>query len=1158
MSLTGSPKAENTLVGSVKELKSIHGKSAYEIAVLNGFEGTEQEWLESLKGEKGEKGETPQNTEITDNKTTELTENSTHEQYPSAKATYDALLAQAIDIKVEPFGEGEEAPEYGGDENVTRATFAMRSTPMMASEEGITVTNYLVNSNFENADGWQMGSGDSLKFENNEAVITASAGTILRLTQSINKDVVPQRDGDVWFVKMHIKRDTTAPLADKFPATSIALNTDSGYLKAVDKYYEESDVFYGICTLSVDANKNMTMLANVNYTSYDTLERTVSYSKAVLVNLTETYGSGNEPTADEFYRLLTSKQDAWFDGTTTLYESEIPNDSGDEEGGDDSGDIDNVPDDTTCTKVTLTVSDDKLRLDIRGIYRYNDTHCDVTHVDWGDGSSTDIKGATDDEMRHDYTVGGTYTITLVGMTIFTGFHEKNVSELVLGSTVTEIKQSAATGNKNLLEVTIHAETPPKMGLTIGGIGAFGPQVTKITVPNDAYLTAENWSVYADVLHVDDNMGGDTGDDGEDIPGGDTGGDTGGGDNDDGGNGGNTDVVSGSGYKLIITTAEGTETLYLHQGQPGKDGANGKDGKDGFSPTIAVEEIEGGNRLTVTDKNGTQTVDILNGEQGESNLQVTNMVSNGNFADSNGWGILSGNTLSVENNTAVLTNNGGSGYIGMNANISSDDGFTGHVLFAKINIEVEKYTNTVNQYKFPIVQIYNNSAGMSYAVASEGQDLEQDYYGTMTATIARGKSTGITWRVSYNGTATFASGKTCKFKNALIVDLTEVFGAGNEPTADEFYALLNALDNKWFDGTINLLDTSLQIKRISDNQIATKDIVVTVGAGGDFATINKAMQYLSRYYPAYKKGGLNCEIKILAGTVIDEQIIVERADFSYISITSANANNTVIVTPTAKNWNKGTVTHDTRGNIPFFGGEFGARLPVIKCLFKLESENGDNTVTIENTKYPVVGYYCNRGSMGVVAGHVDTNDVRDIIGFDGFYDNIIANNNSEIVLREAVARNAGRYGVMSRHISRVSARSADITNCGTVIKEKVKNNETVTAAEKEECAAAYADRSSMMDVRKADLSGSFNGLQCFNTSNMTAVETIANNITNIVADSREGSVVNCTGMPIDNVKDVFQVLNGGTLVAKGAKITNATGKTYNTTINTLDANGVIYG
>ena len=32
------------------------GESAYEIAVRNGFPGTEQEWLDSLQGEKGDKG----------------------------------------------------------------------------------------------------------------------------------------------------------------------------------------------------------------------------------------------------------------------------------------------------------------------------------------------------------------------------------------------------------------------------------------------------------------------------------------------------------------------------------------------------------------------------------------------------------------------------------------------------------------------------------------------------------------------------------------------------------------------------------------------------------------------------------------------------------------------------------------------------------------------------------------------------------------------------------------------------------------------------------------------------------------------------------------------------------------------------------------------
>lgn len=38
--------------------------------------------------------------------------------------------------------------------------------------------------------------------------------------------------------------------------------------------------------------------------------------------------------------------------------------------------------------------------------------------------------------------------------------------------------------------------------------------------------------------------------------------------------------------------------------------------DGFSPTISVTPITNGNRLTITDKNGTKTLDILNGKDGE--------------------------------------------------------------------------------------------------------------------------------------------------------------------------------------------------------------------------------------------------------------------------------------------------------------------------------------------------------------------------------------------------------------------------------------------------------------------------------------------------------------------------------------------------------------
>lgn len=39
----------NVLRGAVMNPEKVYGKSAYEIAVANGFDGTEEEWLRSLK-----------------------------------------------------------------------------------------------------------------------------------------------------------------------------------------------------------------------------------------------------------------------------------------------------------------------------------------------------------------------------------------------------------------------------------------------------------------------------------------------------------------------------------------------------------------------------------------------------------------------------------------------------------------------------------------------------------------------------------------------------------------------------------------------------------------------------------------------------------------------------------------------------------------------------------------------------------------------------------------------------------------------------------------------------------------------------------------------------------------------------------------------------
>lgn len=66
----------------------------------------------------------------------------------------------------------------------------------------------------------------------------------------------------------------------------------------------------------------------------------------------------------------------------------------------------------------------------------------------------------------------------------------------------------------------------------------------------------------------------------------------------------TDIPGG--HRVTITDSVGTNEF---------DVMDGADGEDGVSPTIAVSDITGGHVLTITDINGARTVNVLNGEDG---------------------------------------------------------------------------------------------------------------------------------------------------------------------------------------------------------------------------------------------------------------------------------------------------------------------------------------------------------------------------------------------------------------------------------------------------------------------------------------------------------------------------------------------------------------
>lgn len=72
------------------------------------------------------------------------------------------------------------------------------------------------------------------------------------------------------------------------------------------------------------------------------------------------------------------------------------------------------------------------------------------------------------------------------------------------------------------------------------------------------------------------------------------------------------LTAGSSATVTKTVdAQGVVTLTF--GIPRGD--TGETGDDGFSPTVTVTEISGGHRITITDANGSQSFDVLNGDAG---------------------------------------------------------------------------------------------------------------------------------------------------------------------------------------------------------------------------------------------------------------------------------------------------------------------------------------------------------------------------------------------------------------------------------------------------------------------------------------------------------------------------------------------------------------
>jgi len=170
-----------------------------------------------------------------------------------------------------------------------------------------------------------------------------------------------------------------------------------------------------------------------------------------------------------------------------------------------------------------------------------------------------------------------------------------------------------------------------------------------------------------------------------------------------------------------------------------------------------------------------------------NVEITNLVSNGDFSDgTTGWGG-STSTLSAENNILSDTCNG-EFYAGAAYQSKSLDSTHKYFLRAKARV-----TNAVALSLRITMQTFATNI-----VVEQENPSENEWYTLYGVHTPDESANSVKVYQGYADSAT-ANGKVMEVQEVLAIDLTETFGAGNEPTADEIETLIGIVPENWFDG-----------------------------------------------------------------------------------------------------------------------------------------------------------------------------------------------------------------------------------------------------------------------------------------------------------------------------------------------------------------------
>lgn len=200
----------------------------------------------------------------------------------------------------------------------------------------------------------------------------------------------------------------------------------------------------------------------------------------------------------------------------------------------------------------------------------------------------------------------------------------------------------------------------------------------------------------------------------------------------------------------------------------------------------------------------------------ASLPVTNLIPNGNFTDTTGWGTRNANVFATNNVLSLIA--------------TAQKGYTQISLSANLVVGHKYYTRCL--INNPASAAYLTNITVMQALPPYKALFSRSIDGTGDFVLFNNISTIVNDEQSYSLriVENRESGwDAIQIKKLVVMDLTETFGAGNEPAETEMEELLAYFDDSWFDGTSNFGNFQWFMKYLL-TRIRTLEIAVA-GIGG---------------------------------------------------------------------------------------------------------------------------------------------------------------------------------------------------------------------------------------------------------------------------------------------------------------------------------------